>query len=104
MSDIIKQQGDMARPVRELPDGVVPFTPKPQPPEEFDMGTFYDVRDAVRRAVTPAVDEGTHIDGGMGPNGGDLWATFGGIECLITVKPLRTVRRRDHSEEIGQKL
>jgi hypothetical protein len=44
------------------------------------------VRDLIRQMLQSQVDYGSHIDQGGGMGSADLWATFGGVEYVITVQ------------------
>lgn len=44
------------------------------------------VRDLIRQMLQSQVDHGSHMDQGGGMGSADLWATFGGVEYVITVQ------------------
>lgn len=52
-------------------------------------GDAAQVRNLIREMLRSQVDEGSSMDGGGGFGAADLWATFGGQEFIITVKPTK---------------
>jgi hypothetical protein len=47
------------------------------------------VRDLIREILKSQVDHGSPMDTGGGMGGADLWASFGGVEFVICVKPVK---------------
>lgn len=47
------------------------------------------VRDLIREMLRSQVDQGSSMDTGGGFGGADLWASFGGTEFIICVKPAK---------------